>query len=111
LIHLFSILGTAGVDVEGMIDSAGEALSAIAGEDYDKSAPIAELIRKRVGINFRTKLLEFDLDYLSSLVPAERLQLTKRIQEAGDKLSTYLEANLEAFDTNPAVWMPVSQLP
>ncbi len=41
----------------------------------------------------------------------ERLAMTKRIQNAGSLLSQFLEANLEAFDKTPAVWMPVAQLP
>jgi len=41
----------------------------------------------------------------------ERLQMTKRIQERATILSQFLEANLEAFNKAPAVWMPVAQLP
>lgn len=111
LVHLFSILGASGVDVDSMIQSACEAIGAIAGEECDPEEPIANTIKRQLGIQFRTKLLEFNLEYLAGLTQPERLALTKRIQDAGDKLSRYLEANLAAFDTNPAVWMPVEQLP
>lgn len=111
LINLFSVLAATGVDADAMIESAGEAIAAIAGEDYDKDAPISDLVKKRLGINFRSPLLEFNLEYLAGMVPAERLALQKRIQEAADKLSKYRDGNLEAFNTSPAVWMPVAELP
>jgi len=111
LVTLFSALGVAGVDVNAMKESASRALSAIAGEGYDPKENIEELIKKRLGIQFRTKLLDFNLEYLAGMNQSERLAMTKRIQGAGKVLSQFLEANLEAFDKSPAVWMPVSQLP
>ena len=111
LINLFSALGVAGVDVPAMKESASRALAAIAGENYDPKETIELTIKKRLGIQFRTKLLDFNLEYLAGLTPNERLQLTKRIQDASKILSQFLEANLEAFNKSPAVWMPVAQLP
>jgi len=111
LVTLFSALGVAGVDVNAMKESASRALAAIAGEDYDPKESIELTIKKRLGIQFRTKLLDFNLEYLAGMNQNERLAMTKRIQDAGNLLSQYLEANLEAFDKSPAVWMPVSQLP
>src|SRR5262249_30217002 len=106
-----SVLGTAGIDVQGMKESATRALAAIAGENYDPKETIELTIKKQLGIQFRTKLLDFPLEYLAGLTPTERLQITKRIQLAGNVLGQFLDANLEAFSKNPAVWMPVSQLP
>jgi hypothetical protein len=111
LINLFSILGTTGVDVQGMKESATQALAAIAGENYDPKETIETTIKKQLGIQFRTKLLDFNLEYLAGMNSAERLAMAKRIQEAGNKLSQFLEAHLEAFNKNPAVWMPVAELP
>jgi hypothetical protein len=111
LINLFSALGVAGVDVPAMKESASRALAAIAGENYDPKETIELTIKKRLGIQFRTKLLDFNLEYLAGLTPPERLQLTKRIQDAGKILSRFMEAHLEAFNKSPAVWMPVAQLP
>jgi hypothetical protein len=111
LITLFGALGVAGVDVKAMEDSAKRALSAIAGEGYNEKESIETTIKKRLGIQFRTKLLDFNLEYLAGLNQAERLAMTKRIQDASKKLSQFQEANLEALDKSPAVWMPVSQLP
>lgn len=111
LVNLYSILGTTGVDADSFLTSAGEAIAAIAGESYDETDPISEIIKKKLGIEFRSELLNFNLEYLTSLVPAERLKFTKRIQDAGNILAQYLEANLEEFDSSPAVWMPVSALP
>jgi Mg-chelatase subunit ChlD len=111
LINLYSILGTTGLDADTFLRSAAEAIAAIAGESYDEDDTISEIIRKKLGINFRSELLNFRLEYLTSLVPAERLKFTKRIQEAGDNLAIYLEANLVEFDTSPAVWMPIAVLP
>lgn len=111
LINLFSILGTTGVDVPAMKESATRALAAIAGENYDPRETIEATIKKQLGIQFRTKLLDFNLEFLGGMNPSERLQMAKRIQTAGNKLGQFLDANLEAFSKNPAVWMPVSELP
>jgi hypothetical protein len=111
LINLFSILAVTGIDFEAQLDSAGEVIAAIAGEDYDREAPIAELIGKRLGIAFRTPLLEYNLEYMESILPIDRLGVAKRIQDAADRLAYFRDANLEAFNTSPAVWMPVSYLP
>jgi hypothetical protein len=111
LIHLFQVLGAAGVDTQAMKESAASALSAIAGEGYDPKESIEVTIRKRLGINFRTKLLDFNLEFLAGMNQNERLAMTKRIQERATILSQFMEANLEQFNKAPAVWMPVSQLP
>ncbi|WP_208108573.1 vWA domain-containing protein [Candidatus Thiosymbion oneisti] len=111
LINLYSVLGTTGVDSEAFLRSAGEAIAAIAGEDYDKTETISELIRKNLGIEFRSDLLKFKLEYLDTLNREERLKYSKRIQDAGNILAKYLDANLAEFDSNPAVWMPIAALP
>src|SRR5262249_54688627 len=67
LINLFSVLGTAGIDVQGMKESATRALAAIAGENYDPKETIELTIKKQLGIQFRTKLLDFPLEYLAGL--------------------------------------------
>jgi len=111
LINLYSVLGTTGLDSETFLRSAAEAIAAIAGENYDETDTISEIIQKNLGIEFRSELLNFDLEYLDTLVPAERLKFAARIQSAGNTLGQYLEANLAEFDSQPAVWMPVSALP
>ncbi len=111
LINLYSVLGVTGVDSESFLTSAGEAIAALAGEDYNEKDSISEIVKKKLGIEFRSELLNFDLQYLTSLVPAERLKFSKRIQDAGNTLSHYFEAHLSEFDRTPSVWMPVSALP
>ncbi|MBY6153363.1 VWA domain-containing protein [Vannielia litorea] len=111
LVNLYSVLATVGVDEDAMIQSISEAISAIAGEDYDPEDTIEEIVEKKLGIQFRSNLLQFDINYIPAMVPAERLALTKRIQDAATKLSQYLEANQEEFDTQVAVWMPIAVLP
>jgi hypothetical protein len=111
LVKLFSALGVSGVDADAMKQSAGQAIAAIAGEDFDAKEPISEIVKKKLGIQFRTKLLDFDLEYLASMNPAERAGMAKRVQDAGDKLNNFLQAHLEEFDKTPAVWMPVDVLP
>lgn len=111
LINLFAALGVTGVDVNAMKESASQALAAIAGEDYDPKENIAVTIKKRLGIQFRTKLLEFNLEFLAGLTRDERLALTRRIQDASKTMTQFFDAHLEELDKSPAVWMPVSQLP
>lgn len=111
LINLFSALGVAGVDASAMRETAGRALAAIGGESYNPSESIEVTIKKRLGIQFRTKLLDFNLEYLAGLNKSERLELTKRIQDRGSILSQFLEANLTTLDREPSVWMPVDKLP
>lgn len=111
LINLYSVLATVGVDEEAMIQSISEAVAAIAGEDYDPSDSIETIIEKKLGIEFRSDLLNFDINYIPAMVPSERLAMTKRIQDAATKLSQYLEAYQAEFDEQVAVWMPISVLP
>jgi hypothetical protein len=111
LINLFSALGVSGVDVNAMKESASQALAAIAGEDYDPKENIAVTIKKRLGIQFRTKLLEFNLEFLAGMNRDERLAMTRRIQTASKVLTQFFDSNLESLDKSPAVWMPVAQLP
>lgn len=111
LINLYSVLGTTGLDADSFLQSAGEAISAIAGEEFDKKDTIAEIVRKKLGIKFRSELLSFNLEYLTAMAPGERLKFTKRIQDAGNTLGQYLEAHLAEFDSLPSVWMPTAALP
>ncbi len=111
LINLYSVLATVGVDEEAMIQSISEAVAAIAGEDYDPDESIESIIEKKLGIQFRSDLLNFDINYIPAMVPTERLAMTRRIQDAATKLSQYLEANQAEFDEQIAVWMPVAVLP
>lgn len=111
LINLYSVLSTTGLDEESMRQAISEAIAAIAGEDYDAEDTIEEIVEKQLGIQFRSDLLAFDVNYIPAMVPNERLALAKRIQDAATVLNQYLEANLVEFDTQPAVWMPVSALP
>ena len=111
LVNLYSILGTTGLDAGTFLQSASEAIAVIAGENYDKDDSISEIIRKQAGINFRSELLDFNIEYLTSLVPTERLKFTKRIQDAGTKLGLYLETHLSEFDTSQEIWIPMAALP
>ena len=111
LVNLYSVLGTTGVDAEAMVEAAGEAIAAIAGEDFDREEKISSIVQKKLGIQFRTNLLSFDLEFLAGLNSVERLAMTKRIQKAGGQIGHFLEANLDAFDRQPSVWMPMDQLP
>ena len=76
-----------------------------------RGGTIEEIVEKQLGIQFRSDLLNFDINYLSAMVPNERLAYAKRVQDASVGLNQFLEANLTEFDTQPAVWMPVSALP
>lgn len=111
LINLYAIISTTGLDEEAMRRAISEAIAAIAGEDFDPDDTIEEIVEKKLGIQFRSDLLAFDINYIPAMLPAERLKFTARVQDSVDKLSQYLEANQYEFDTQVAVWMPVAVLP
>jgi hypothetical protein len=109
LIDLFSFLGVSGADNAAMRESAAQALTAIAGEGYDGNEAVDMFIKRRLGIQFRPKFLDFE--YIAGMNRSERLEMAKRIQNAGLLLSQFLEDNLEALEKNQVVWMPVALLP
>lgn len=111
LVNLYSVLATIGVDEESMIQSISEAVAAIAGEDYDPSETIETVIEKKLGIQFRSDLLSFPIEYIPAMTRKERLATAKRIQDAAEKLSQHLEAYQAEFDSQLAVWMPIAILP
>lgn len=111
LINLLGVLATAGADPENMMTAARSALATIAGEDVDFTLPISQILQQQLGIQFRTNLLNFDLNFLLAMTPAERLLMGQRLQQASDELTNFYQANLGDFDARPAVWMPVAHLP
>ncbi len=111
LINLMSVLAVTGVDSESLHRSVAESLSAIAGEKGDPNETIAQTLTRQLGVKFRSGLLEFNLEYLDALTPAERVSFAKRLQDASAALDAFLNANMANFDAGDAVWMPVSSLP
>ena len=111
LVNLMSVLAVTGVDAEGMRQSVQQSLAAIAGEAVDPYETIGQTLRRQLGVQFRSGLLEFNLEYLEALTPVERATFARRLQEAAQELDMFLNANLEDFDRNPSVWMPVTALP
>ena len=111
LINLMSVLAVTGVDTDSMRRSVQQSLAAIAGEDVNPNETVAETLQRQLGIQFRSGLLEFNLEFLDALTPSERASFGRRLQEAAQGLDMFLNANLEALDSNPWVWMPVSALP
>lgn len=111
LINLMSVLSVTGVDGDSMRESLRQSLAAIAGEDVDPYEPIATTLSRQLGVQFRSGLLEFNLEFLEALTPAERGTFARRLQDAAQGLDAFLNANLEELDRNPWVWMPVSALP
>src|SRR5262249_52919222 len=111
LIGLFAALGVTGIDADALKQCAAQVLGAVAGEDYDPNESIDVTVKKRLGIQFRTSLLDFNIEYLAGMNRDERQAMARRIQNAGITLAQFLDAHLEEFDRSSAVWMPVSQLP
>jgi len=111
LINLMSILSVTGVDGDSMRRSLQRSVAAIAGETVDPQETIATTLRRQLGVQFRSGLLEFNLDYLEALTPSERGTFARRLQDGAQGLDGFLNANLEALDRNPWVWMPVTVLP
>jgi len=111
LIDLFMALERLGADNAKMQEAVGAAVAAIAGEDFDRSEPLESIVEKTLGIRLRSGILAFDIKSLSGLTPAKRLWFTERMQKARETLGDFLEANLEEFDIQPAIWMPVAALP
>ena len=109
LIELFSSVGASGADTEVMKDTAARVLAAIAGEGYDPNEALDVFIKKRLGIAFRPKFLDFK--YIVGMNRSERQEMAKRIQNAGVILSQFLEDSSEALEKNQAVWMPLRLLP
>jgi DNA-directed RNA polymerase specialized sigma54-like protein len=111
LINLFSSIGVTGVGADSLKECAVQVLAAISGENYDYSESIEVTRKKQLGIQFRTKLLEFDIANLAGVNRDERLAIARRIQDAGKGLAQFLDKHLQEFDGGEAVWMPVSELP
>lgn len=111
LINLYSVLSVTGVDGTSLLETASVAIAAIAGESFNPDDTLKEIVQKQLGIQFPSDLLSFNLSFLDALTPTERLQFSRRIQDAATGLNQYLEANLEAFDSKPKVWMPLSAFP
>lgn len=111
LINLMSVLSVTGVDSESLHRSVAQSLAAIAGEEANPGETIAQTLQRQLGVKFKSGLLEFNLEYLDALTPAERTSFAKRLQDAAAGLDAFLNANLAAFDAGETVWMPVSTLP
>ncbi|MCH9809077.1 MAG: VWA domain-containing protein [Alphaproteobacteria bacterium] len=111
LLNLFSVLSATGIDATDLRASVEESIAAMAGERPNPGDDIASIVRKKLGLKFRTELLSFNIEYLEGLTPKERLSLQKRIKEAADRLGDFLDARVEEFDISGSVWMPVGFLP
>ncbi|EJN13183.1 hypothetical protein PMI42_03475 [Bradyrhizobium sp. YR681] len=111
LIAQFSSFGAISVDAAALKECAVQILAAIDGEAYDPSENVDTTVKKQLGIQFRTRLLDINIGDLSGMNPAERLAMARRIQDAGAILSRFLEAHREDFDKSPAVWIPIAYLP
>lgn len=111
LVNFFRLLSDTSANCDDLKRSVTENLKTMLGESIDPDAEIQELIEKKLGIHFRTSLLSFSLEYLCGLVPKERLDLQKRIGEAGGKLSNFLEVATPEFNRQHQTWMKLSLLP
>jgi hypothetical protein len=111
LIHLLKLFGATGVDLQVMKETAAHTVAAIGGASYDPNESMEALIKKRLGLQFRTRLLEFNPEFLAGMNQKERQEMIERIPKQAAVLAEFLKANLEAFNKQPAVWMPMSLLP
>jgi hypothetical protein len=111
LVRFFSIMGDVSADVKSLIGSTKKNLEAMIGEKIPKDAELQDIIEKRLGINFNNNLLAFNLEWFAGLNPKQRVTLQKRIQTAGNKLSSFLESATPEFNKEPMVWMRMSYLP
>ena len=111
LIALLNILARTSIDCGELLELASQSLATIVGEKFDRGQEIQGLIQKRLGIQFRSGLLDFKLEYLCGLTPNEKLAIQGRIQEGANRLADFQEANILEFDKTPSVWMPVAILP
>jgi hypothetical protein len=103
LITLFGALGLAGVEPSTMKERATHAVLQLTGERYDPRETIEDIVRKRVGIQFRTRLLDFNLEYLAAMVRDERSALGLRFLQHEKILSDFRAATLDEMDRSPAV--------
>jgi hypothetical protein len=111
LINLYSVLATTGMDPTDFVRAVNEAVAAISGEEVNPEETLQDIVQRALGVQFRSDLLNFNLEFIGTLNPTERLAFGKRIQEASTNLNYFMEANLAEFDRLPAVWMPIAALP
>jgi hypothetical protein len=110
LIALFGSFGIASIDADAMKECAGQVMAAISGEDYDPRETMDVAAKKQLGLQFRTKLLDFNIEYLAGMNRDERLAMARRIQDGARVMAQFLDAHQAELDRTP-VWMPVSLLP
>jgi hypothetical protein len=110
LVNLFSAASAASINAKDLKVLAAEAIAAIAGERPDPTDDIASVIRKKLGIQFRTNLVNFNVEYLDATTP-ERGAFQKRMKEAANRLSDFAAAKVEEFEKLGYIWMPVNLLP
>ena len=111
LIGFFNVLASVTVTADDLMTTVTKNLEGIIGEKVDPNLPLDEIISRKLGINFETELLSYDVNYLFALTPTEKTSMQKRMQDAGDRLTTFLESSIAELDTEPTVWMPLSYLP
>lgn len=111
LISLFAAVGVTGGGADAMRECAAQILAAAAGEDYDPNESIEATNRKRQAIQFRTRLLDFNIEDIAGMNRDERVAMARRIQDGSTILTQFLEAHADELSRSPTVWLPVSLLP
>ncbi|MDX2263636.1 MAG: VWA domain-containing protein [Hyphomicrobiales bacterium] len=111
LITLFSVMSVTTANAADFRKTVEENIAAMAGEKPDPKENISTTVKKRLGIQFRTKMLDINPEALEGLTSSEKLAFQKRIKEAADNLGDFNESRLAEFDSAGSIWMPVGILP
>lgn len=111
LISLFAAVGVTGGGADAMRECAAQILAAASGEDYDPNESMEATNRKRQALQFRTRLLDFNIEDIAGMNRDERVAMAKRIQNGSTILTQFLDAHAEELSRSPTIWLPVSLLP
>jgi hypothetical protein len=83
-----------------------------AGESYDPKESIETLIKRRLGLQFRTRMLDFSCEYFAGCQDKAELQaLIRRAMDAQRNLIRFRESHRGDLHAGSAAWMPVALFP
>jgi hypothetical protein len=111
LIALFAALGRTDLAAPERKAGIAAALTDIAGTDPDPGQNVGALIRKHLGFEPTTSLLDASLETLAAAESSEQQLRIRQFQSGRQSLQQLLDTHSAEFDRNPVVWIPGEHLP